>query len=470
MQVFRAYARPGGSPLAGRGGAVCRRGVGMLGVIAAFVLMAVPAHAQAAQANWWESITGFGPPDYTGERSEERERERQRERAARLSQPPDDLRPDPTPWRSDEMVAAIQAAIEHYQYIVDNGGWPVVPPGRLMREGDDDERVTILRRRLQLSGDLPKRASPYNNYTYDSQLAEAVRHFQRRNGLRVTGRVERSTYPALNIPAEQRLAQLRLNLGRVRELMAQPTEDRYILVNIPAFQLEAVEKYEVQQRHRVIVGRTERQSPSVKATIRALNFFPYWRVPDSVAHLDLIPRLIKEPDYLAKEKIRVLNGVNGPEVDPATVNWGSPGALKLKFRQDPGPQNALGLVRIDMPNADAVYMHDTPMKNLFTQRSRAFSAGCVRVENVFDLVDWIARYEPGWEPGRSQAIVDAGRAVDVTLTRPVPVHFVYITAWAERDGVVEFRPDIYGRDGAADTIAEMDRDPNEPPPQAGLAP
>jgi len=153
-----------------------------------------------------------------------------------------------------------------------------------------------------------------------------------------------------------------------------------------------------------------------------------------------------------------------------SVNWGSQEALKLKFRQDPGPQNALGLVRIDMPNQHAVYMHDTPMKQLFGQRSRAFSAGCVRVENVFDLVDWIASYEPGWEPGRAQSIVETGQAFDVTLTRPIPVHFVYITAWAERDGEVEFRPDIYGRDGAADMIAEMDRDPNEPPPPATLAP
>ncbi len=470
MQVFRAPARPGGSLSAASSGSMCRRGVGVLGVIAAFVLLTAPAHAQAAQANWWESITGYGTPDYTGRRSEERERERERQRAAGYSQPPDDLRPDPTPWRSDEMIAAIQAAIERYQYIVDNGGWPLVPAGRMMREGDEDDRVALLRRRLQVSGDLHVRAAPYNNNTYDGELADAVRSFQRRNGLRTTGRVERSTYPALNITAAERLAQLRLNLGRVRELMAQPTEDRYVLVNIPAFQLEAVEKYEVQQRHRVIVGRTERKSPSVKATIRGLNFFPYWRVPDSVAHLDLIPRLIKEPDYLAKEKIRVLNGVNGAEVDPMSVNWGSPEALKLKFRQDPGPQNALGLVRIDMPNADTVYMHDTPMKQLFSQRSRAFSAGCVRVEKVFDLVDWIASYEPGWRPGRAQEIVEAGKAVDVNLTRPVPVHFVYITAWAERDGDVEFRPDIYGRDGAVDTIAEMDRDPNEPPPPATLAP
>ena len=471
MQLTSAFARPGGSSPAVLPVRMLWKAVSAFGLVAGYLLLAVPAHAQAAQANWWEGITGYGTPDYTGRRSEERERERERERAARRREPPDDLRPDPTPWRSDEMVYAVQAAIDSYQNIVANGGWPHVPPGRMMREGDDDDRVSILRRRLQLSGDLPTRATPYNSDSFDSELAEAVAHFQRRHGLRVTGRVERSTYPALNVTAEERLAQLRLNLGRVRELMAQPTEDRYVLVNIPAFQLEAVEKYEVQQRHRVIVGRTQRQSPSINATIRALNFFPYWRVPDSVAHLDLIPRLVKEPDYLATEKIRVLNGVDGVEVDPMTVSWGSPEALKLKFRQDPGPQNALGLVRIDMPNQEAVYMHDTPMKELFSQRSRAFSAGCVRVENVFDLVDWIARYEPGWEqPGRAQAVAAAGQAVDVNLTRPIPVHFVYITAWAERDGEVQFRPDIYGRDGAVDMIAEMDRDPNDPPPRATLAP
>jgi len=139
-----------------------------------------------------------------------------------------------------------------------------------------------------------------------------------------------------------------MNLGRIRELMSNPVEERYVLVNIPAFQLEAVQKYEVQQRHRVIVGRTERQSPSVKATIRALNFFPYWRVPDSVAHLDLIPRLMKEPDYLQNEKIRVLDAAGVNEVDPQTVNWTAPEAQKLKFRQDPGPQNALGLGVIDV--------------------------------------------------------------------------------------------------------------------------
>jgi murein L,D-transpeptidase YcbB/YkuD len=463
MLASRAPARHFGLHLAARGAASFCLAIGFFLI----VLIDAPAHAQAAQANWWESLTGSGTPDYSGQRQEDRERER----AARQSEPLDDLRPDAMPMRSDEMIAAMEAAITKYQQIADNGGWPIIPPGRLMREGEDDDRVPLLRRRLQMSGDLRARNDGYNSYTFDSELTDAVKRYQRRNGLRPTGRVERSTYPALNMTVDERIAQLRMNLGRVRELMATPVEERYVLVNVPAFQLEAVQKYEVQRRHRVIVGRTERQTPSVKATIRALNFFPYWRVPDSVAHLDLIPRLLKEPDYLQNEKIRVLDAAGVNEVDPLTVAWNSPEAKKLKFRQDPGPQNALGLVRIDMPNEHTVYMHDTPMKPLFAQRSRAFSAGCVRVEGVFDLVDWIAGYEQGWgERGRAQQIVEAGQAVDVNLTRPIPVYFVYITAWAERDGDVEFRPDIYGRDGTVDQIAEMDRDPNEPAPAVTLAP
>ena len=145
---------------------------------------------------------------------------------------------------------------------------------------------------------------------------------------------------------------------------------------------------------------------------------------------------------------------------------------KIKFRQDPGPQNALGLVRLDMPNSEGVYMHDTPMKPLFNQRGRAFSAGCVRVQDVFTLAEWVARYEPGWEqPGRAQEILAAGNAFDLNLTRPVPVYFAYITAWAEPDGAIQFRPDIYGRDGLRDVVAAHERDPSEgPAPPWTLAP
>jgi murein L,D-transpeptidase YcbB/YkuD len=194
-------------------------------------------------------------------------------------------------------------------------------------------------------------------------------------------------------------------------------------------------------------------------------------VPDSVAQLDLIPKLQKEPDYLVREQIRILQGdFNGPEIDATYLDWSQVDVTKTKFRQDPGPRNALGLVRIDMQNEHGVYMHDTPMKELFGQRSRAFSAGCVRVEDPFKFVEWITRYEPGWEqPGRVEATLQDGQAIDLSLSRPVPVYWAYITAWAEKSGEVMFRSDIYNRDGQAGAPEVFDPDAPAPTAQA-LAP
>lgn len=426
------------------------------------VALATPASAQAEEANWWESLQSFGSRNFS-----KPDRAPDRPRKIELH----DLRPDATPWRSDVTLQATSDAIARFEDLVSRGGWPRVTPGRLLRVGEDDERIPALRARLRSSGDLKTRPSSYESYTFDDELEAAVRRFQISHGLRESGRVDQATFAALNVTAEERLAQLKLNLTRLRELTRTPPEERYILVNVPAFQLEAVERYEVKLRHRVIVGRVGRETPSVKATIRALNFFPYWRVPESIAQLDLIPKLQKEPDYLEKEKIRIFDGYNGPEIDPININWSMADASKLKFRQDPGPQNALGLVRIDMSNEFGVYMHDTPMKNLFDQRGRAFSAGCVRVQEVFTLAEWIAKYEPGWErPGHVQNILNGGQAVDVNLSRPLPVYFTYITAWAEANGEIQFRPDIYGRDGVKDLVGEPgEHDPNEPPAPSAVS-
>jgi L,D-transpeptidase YcbB len=426
---------------------------------AALGLSAMGAWAQAGDATWWETL--FDPPVSS-----------RRQAAPPQQRAPDalaDLRPDATPWRSEAMLNAMDQAIARYHRIVARGGWRTLPAGRLMRPGEDDVRVPYVRHRLILAGDLQSRGPSYDgSTTFDAALAAGVMRFQQRHGLRTTGRVDQPTLAQMNVSADARLEQLRLNQRRIRELMEGRIEDRYVLVNVAAFQLEAVEGHAVQRRHRVIVGKPERPTPSVKATVRGLNFFPPWRVPDSVASLDLIPRLQKEPEYLRDQQIRVL-GSSGAEMDPSGIDWHQVDATKIKFRQDPGPQNALGLVRIDMPNEHMVYMHDTPMKPLFGQSARAFSAGCVRVEDVFALAEWVARYETGWEqPGRAQGVIDAGQALDVPLTHPVPVYFTYITAWAERDGRVEFRPDLYGRDGSRDYVGELD--PDAPPPPAMLAP
>lgn len=415
----------------------------------------------AAQACGWADQI-FGTPGCKTNVAEKRER---------VVEVLNDLRPDATPWRSDAMIEQIDQAIGLYTQIVQKGGWPGIPGKRAMRAGDDDERVVPLRRRLIISGDLAPRGPSYDqSYSFDDALENAVKRFQERHGLRITGRADQPTLAQLNISANSRLEQLKLNRKRIAELLQSRIEDRYILVNAAAFQLEAVEGHEVRQRHRVIAGKPDRQTPVVKANIRALNFFPFWRVPDSVATLDLFPRLVKEPEYLQKEHIRVVAGnFNGPEIDPTNIDWRTADATKIKFRQDPGPHNALGLVRIDMPNEHGVYMHDTPMKPLFNQRGRAFSAGCVRVQDVFKLAEWIARLEMGWDqPGRAEAVVANGQALDVMLTRPVPVYFTYLTAWAEADGRIEFRPDVYGRDGAKDLAGE--RDPDAPPPPQTLTP
>jgi len=434
----------------------------------------LPAKAQAQDAKWWEKLPGFGNSGTRGTRSNRAKR--------RKPKPLNDLRKGPTPLRSDTMLDLMDTAIARYERIVRKGGWPKTGKATHLRPGDDSEFIPAIRKRLIVSGDIPPRAANYyrGSYNFDDWLVFGVKAFQTRHGLRVTSRLDRPTRAQLAISASARLSQLKLNRRRIAALNEGRIADRYILVNIPGFQLEAVERFEVKRRHRVIVGKPDRQTPSIEATIKGLNFLPYWKVPDSIARLDLVPRLQKEPTYLDKEHIRAVQGhFNGPEIDASVLDWTDVDTTKVKFRQDPGPWNALGLVRINMPNKDIVYMHDTPMKPLFKQRHRAFSAGCVRVENVMKLASWIATYEPGFSgPGAIESILEQGRnfdpavgrpkEFDVTLTRPLPVHFTYITAWVEDNGRVEFRPDIYGRDGASELVG--DKDPDAPPPPVMLSP
>ncbi len=409
-----------------------------------------------AEQNFWQ-IPGFGGLNDAPVR----------EKRAPAVDMLEDLRPNRVPFRSNQMLDGLDSAYLAYERIVKAGGWQALPGNRMIRPGDDDQRVPLLRRRLVAESYL-KRGSGFDSFTYDGEVELAVKRFQETHGLRPSGRVDRPTFAELNISAEARLRQLRLNAQRLQELSPHRAEDRYILVNSPGFQLEAVERGDVQLRHRVIVGRPGRDTPDLRASIRAMNFFPYWRVPDSIATLDVAPRLVKEPEYLDKEKIRLVSAANGTEIDHHSMNWSTFDSKRLKFRQDPGPQNALGLVRIDMQNEHGVYLHDTPLKELFKQRSRDFSAGCVRVQDVFQLVEWLARYEPGWDqPGRAEQVINSGQALDVNLAKPVPVYFAYITAWAEPDGRIEFRPDIYNRDAIVEGAQQAvggDGEPGDAPP------
>lgn len=264
-------------------------------VIVGWTMSLAIARPAAAQTEWWEQIPGFGSPNYSKRRERVQPAVRQ-EQAKAAEAGFADLRPNATPWMSDVMLTAMDQAIERHQAIVQRGGWRPVPGGRTIRPGDDDERIPAIKERLRATGDMAPSQSYFESLTLDESVERAVRAFQRRNGLRVTGRVDRGTLAAMNVSAAERLDQLRLNRRRIVEMMQPRVEDRYVLVNVPAFELEAVERYEVKQRHRVIVGREGRETPELKGQIKALNFFPFWRVPTSVATLDLIPRLQREPE------------------------------------------------------------------------------------------------------------------------------------------------------------------------------
>lgn len=341
-------------------------------------------------------------------------------------------------------VSYVEQAIAQYSNIVAQGGWPTVPDTKKLQLGVSDPDVTVLRRRLMVTGDLSSRAgiSP----AYDSYVDSAVKRFQARHGVPADGVMGKYTYAAMNISAPVRLGQLQTNLDRLREMTAGELPHRYVMVNVPAAQIEAVENGRVVLRHTAIVGKVDRQTPILNSKINEIIINPYWNAPESIVRKDIIPLMRKDPQYLAKNAIRIL-GPDGKEIDPTTIDWSTEDAAKFRFRQDPGSINAMASVKINFPNAHATYMHDTPQQSLFNKLMRFDSSGCVRVQNVRDLVTWLLRDTPGWNRQRFEQTIKTGESVPVAIADPVPVYFTYISAWSTGDGVVHFRDDIYARDG-----------------------
>jgi murein L,D-transpeptidase YcbB/YkuD len=336
-------------------------------------------------------------------------------------------------------------AIGLYEGILARGGWPVVPAVERLRLGNRHPSVVALRKRLIVSGDLEAAAG--DTEIFDSYVEAAVRRFQARHGISIDGVVRAETFKRLNIPCDVRLAQLKTNLVRLKA-MAGPLGERYVMCNIPAAQIEAVENGVAVSRHTAVVGRVSRPSPELTSKIIEVNFNPYWTVPVSIVRKDLVPLMQKDPTYLATEHIHIYDS-RGNELTPSEIDWNSNEAVNYRFRQDPGDFNSLGTVRIDFPSPYGVYMHDTPEKGLFGEDMRFHSSGCVRVQNVRELVDWLLRDTPGWSRAQIDATIKSGERVDAKLAKPVPVYWVYITAWATPDGVVQFRDDIYNKDGLA---------------------
>jgi murein L,D-transpeptidase YcbB/YkuD len=348
------------------------------------------------------------------------------------------------PIFSPQTVAFTEQAITQYQGIVGQGGWVQVPDTKKLRLGVIDPDVVPLRKRLMVSGDLPQSAGL--SQSFDSYVDAAVKRFQLRHGLPADGVLGKFSYAAMNVAAQTRLGQLETNLVRLREKVGT-LGDRYVLVNIPAAQIEAVENGRVVLRHTAIVGKIDRQTPIVNSKINEIIVNPYWTSPVSIVRRDIIPLMRKNPNYLKDSHIRLF-APDGTEVDPLNVDWSTEEATKYRFRQDPGSNNAMASVKINFPSPDGVYMHDTPQQSLFNNLMRFDSSGCVRVQNVRDLVTWILRDTPGWDRQHFEAAIKTGESQSVPVTNPVPVHFLYVSAWSTGEGVVQFRDDVYGWDGA----------------------
>jgi L,D-transpeptidase YcbB len=347
------------------------------------------------------------------------------------------------PMLSPHTAEMTQEAIATYDGIVARGGWPQVPPVDELRLGMRHPSVIDLRNRLAVSGDLDPHA--VGNDTYDSYVEAAVRRFQTRHGLDADGVVRQATLLAMNVPAEQRRDQLKINIGRLKTLSGN-LGPRYVVCNIPAARIEAIEHDVAVSRHTAVVGKPDRASPDINSKIVEINFNPYWTVPVSIVRKDLIPLMQKEPDYLTRYHIRIFDKKHD-ELQPSQINWYSDDAVDYMFKQDPGSFNSLGSIRISFPSAYGVYMHDTPLKNLFGDNFRFHSSGCVRVQNVRQLVYWLLDETKGWTPQKIDESIESGAQINARLVKPVPLHWVYVTAWSASDGVVQFREDIYNRDG-----------------------
>jgi murein L,D-transpeptidase YcbB/YkuD len=357
------------------------------------------------------------------------------------------------PILSYDTLYNLQLAISQYEPFVAAGGWEEVPQGAFrLSIGKADSAVVQLKRRLISSGDMP--LVEFASDVFDADTDRAVRVFQARHGLVVNGSVDEATWYALNVPAQTRLQQLYLNYTRVQSMAPQLTE-RYVVVNIPAATIEAVGGSMVEQRHTAVVGRVDRATPILTSKIHQINFNPYWHVPKSLVRRDLTKYMLENPDYLAQQNIFIYDG-SGNTIDPATIDWANitDAQVNYMYRQEPGAENSMGHCKINFYNKHDVYLHDTPSKALFGENARFHSSGCVRVEGVNELVTWLLRDNGDWDRGRVDQTFDSLQRLDVSVKAQVPIHTTYITAWANKQGTVSFRDDVYDFDEQGKIVFE----------------
>lgn len=347
---------------------------------------------------------------------------------------------------------SLREALLTYRKLAKETDWPKIPAGPALKKGKYDERVALLKTRLLASGDLEEGLQTDENL-FDDILDEAVRRFQKRHGLDIDGIVGPVTLAALNVPIEEWLRQIELNLERWRWL-PQSLGERYLLVNIANFELEVVENNQLIINIRAVIGRPYRRTPVFSDKVTYLVFNPYWYVPPSIATKDMLPLIQKEPDYFDKQGIKLFIGwgAEAKEFDSKNIDWTkvTPKNFPYRLRQDPGPKNALGQVKFMFPNKFNVYLHDTPSRELFQRAARGFSSGCIRIEKPIELAEYLLKGDPKWTRENILGAIEKGIEQTVSLPKLIPIHLLYWTAWVDDDGQMHFREDIYGRNALLD--------------------
>jgi murein L,D-transpeptidase YcbB/YkuD len=340
---------------------------------------------------------------------------------------------------------ALRQALHDHRAQAAKGGWPQVPAAKL-KPGQSSPVVGALAARLAASGDykgsIPPGSEAGEAAEYGADLVEAVKRFQRRHGLPDDGVVNAAVVAEMNVPIEERIARIQLNLERWRWLPRQ-LGDRHILVNIPEYRLEVWENDSVPVTMRTVVGKQDTPTPIFNDEMTHIVFSPYWNVPPSIAEGETLPSVLKDPGFLERQNMEVLDA-SGKPVDPASMDLDDP--KKYRFRQRPGSQNSLGLVKFMFPNQFDVYLHDTPVDSLFGRASRSFSHGCVRLEQPMALARYVLRDQPEWTEERITEAMHAGEEKHLKLKQPIPVYLGYWTARVSADGIVQFRKDIYNID------------------------
>jgi len=353
---------------------------------------------------------------------------------------------------------SLMRQLEEYRRLAGLGGWPKVPEGAKLHPGERDGRVRQLRARLRVTETVNFEGEETSDLLAGATM-QALKDFQARHGLEPDGVLGPQTLVELNVPVEERIRRIELNLERWRWLPKAPTP-RYLEVNIADFSLKVVEGERTVMTMPVIVGTAYRKTPVFSGTMTYLELAPYWHVPPTILREDKLPLIRKNPGWLEQKHFEIVSLKNpGEVIDPAGIDWSLvtarnfPGAL----RQKPGPWNALGQVKFMFPNRLSIYLHDTSERHLFQRRVRLFSSGCIRVERPMELAMYLLEPQ-GWTQEKLREAVSRDKPQQVSLKQPLPVRILYWTAWVDEAGSAQFRKDYYLRDLDMETALEAWRD------------